>query len=1335
MKKLQLIAAISVLSLAACGGSSESPKKNTNSNSNTNTSECGDGVRDAGEVCDGSDLASQSCADQGFAGGTLACAADCMSFVTSACISCGDDRRQGTEVCDGSDLGGQTCALQGLGGGTLGCTSDCSAYDTSACSGTVAECGNETLDGSEVCDGTNLDGATCESLGLGTGSLACGTSCLEYDTSGCTGPSDDCSGPDTYSTATVNVDIPDGDPCNFDSDCASGTCNSSYYCGTEDQEPNTHDADLALGQACDVDASCASAFCYQTNEIFVCAEACTEPVEATTPGLSCQAVEGSAVGSACIPGPGAGAIGESCTSGVFECADGVCLEGFCTRLPCDPADPDSCAEVNPVDPTNPPTCEFLVFDFNFSEVHTCVPQDQIGTASEGEECAFPFSCEAGTVCNEDVCLRQCPNGDECVGDTFCAADAPGGPICLPNDAQVGLGEICDFSSQCPANAMCFNEGQVSRCRAECDSAGDCGSSEFCVQVATGPALDTQLRAYSAAESASILAEDDDGGENFFSRIELPVAAGAQDLWLEVVPFPNGSPVGDYRLLVSLGDESGATVLAEIEPNDDLASAQDLTGTALPLQIDANLEGTDDVADGIDAFKISLNPAGPSTLIARTARTVNGLCLDEPDLLADGEACTDSASCENDCFPYTRGSGPSFCASPCTGDTDCGGATGSCVAFMEGSTAASYCFPAGSESVGDGALGAICDGPQDCASRMCVSHKFSNEFRCADTCTTVDSACGGSGFCTGTNPTYGTACVPTLGGAVAPGGSCSFDADCQSGNVCNNEVCQPSASITRYDVNPDVVEGLPCNIDDDCSSGLECRNFSCRTSDALNACANGASDDVIDSGELCDGAAAIATTCADLGAGTGTVSCGVDCQRYDTSACSGFAAGAPCNVDSECSSGYCFDQIDTFFCADTCTGVDDTSCTDTLFAADLATNCTDDGTGQFACLPNGGVGATADPCKSGFLDCASGQCFDATFCIDDCSLTDTDCGRDARCVSYAVDREVDTEIAIVDSEDQLIAGPADANVVGGTLIDLWSQVQYTNPTASSEFVWVKVSSFPFISDDAPTFDADSGDYQLQCFSSDNAPPFTSTVLESELGATPVANNTLLTSQDIANLPSRVAANLEEISPTEADVDYYRVLVNAGQTVSAVTTYPLDQVCWPTSELQRDDYAECSFDFECKSGTCLGYCAPECTDGSSCTAGFKCGNFAPSLRSYCVESLRFNDSCATALTGQAGDTPSCPNSLCVGREGQFTCSADCLNDSAGTGCGQFDSGTSTFNGECLDLSGESDYACIPHLQQSVAAGGSCIVDNDCASGCCDPASFTCSTEFTSCNLGSD
>ena len=47
---------------------------------------------------------------------------------------CGNGVIEGTEACDGLDLGGQTCLTLGFDGGSLVCAGDCN-FDTSGCSG------------------------------------------------------------------------------------------------------------------------------------------------------------------------------------------------------------------------------------------------------------------------------------------------------------------------------------------------------------------------------------------------------------------------------------------------------------------------------------------------------------------------------------------------------------------------------------------------------------------------------------------------------------------------------------------------------------------------------------------------------------------------------------------------------------------------------------------------------------------------------------------------------------------------------------------------------------------------------------------------------------------------------------------------------------------------------------------------------------------------------------------------------------------------------------------------------------------------------------------------
>ena len=65
---------------------------------------CGNGLIDSGEQCDGANLAGQDCVGLGYLAGTLACGGDCL-FDASACSNsiCGNGLIEGSEQCDGSD--------------------------------------------------------------------------------------------------------------------------------------------------------------------------------------------------------------------------------------------------------------------------------------------------------------------------------------------------------------------------------------------------------------------------------------------------------------------------------------------------------------------------------------------------------------------------------------------------------------------------------------------------------------------------------------------------------------------------------------------------------------------------------------------------------------------------------------------------------------------------------------------------------------------------------------------------------------------------------------------------------------------------------------------------------------------------------------------------------------------------------------------------------------------------------------------------------------------------------------------------------------------------------
>lgn len=224
--------------------------------------ECGDGVLDPGESCDGSDIGDATCSSEGFASGAVSCTDTC-EFDTSNCSQCGNGSVDPDEQCDGANLGAVgSCADVGLGDASelLSCTSSCQ-LDYGACSscgdgqvtapeecdGDVADiscndagvdgegavgcspgctldtsacgaCGNGVAEDGEACDGADLGGAVCEDLeGFSGGALGCGDDCT-FDPQNCSICGDGA--------------IQEGEPCDG-LDLGDASCESLGYSGGE----------------------------------------------------------------------------------------------------------------------------------------------------------------------------------------------------------------------------------------------------------------------------------------------------------------------------------------------------------------------------------------------------------------------------------------------------------------------------------------------------------------------------------------------------------------------------------------------------------------------------------------------------------------------------------------------------------------------------------------------------------------------------------------------------------------------------------------------------------------------------------------------------------------------------------------------------------------------------------------------------------------------------------------------------------------------------------------------------------------------------------------------
>ncbi len=219
-------------------------------------SACGDGMIEGPEQCDGTQLNSQSCESQGFAGGMLTCTATC-GFARSGCIApgCNNNILEPAlgEACDGGNLNNATCENQGFAGGSISCDGTCQ-LDTSMC--VSPGCGNTIIEPPlEECEGMNLNGASCESKGFLQGTLQCSGSSCTYDTSMCIEPgcgnniieagSEQCEGANLNGATCMSLGFLQGDvSCNSSCQYDTSMCVAAG-CGNTIIEPPTEQCEGA----------------------------------------------------------------------------------------------------------------------------------------------------------------------------------------------------------------------------------------------------------------------------------------------------------------------------------------------------------------------------------------------------------------------------------------------------------------------------------------------------------------------------------------------------------------------------------------------------------------------------------------------------------------------------------------------------------------------------------------------------------------------------------------------------------------------------------------------------------------------------------------------------------------------------------------------------------------------------------------------------------------------------------------------------------------------------------------------------------------------------------
>lgn len=179
--------------------------------------ECGNGIAEMGEVCDGNDLLGQTCADLGYIGGTLGCTENC-TLDTSQCLQSGHCVGTCTPCENIADE--QSCTTQ----------LDCSWEQVAPCAGSCTLC--EDLQNSSEC--SVVAGCNWDPAGPCVGTC---TTCNSFDNE------TDCDGSNGQDGCSWRVGSCGGtaDPCSAvpETSCATYGCTQTGFCSGGNQNcPN-----------------------------------------------------------------------------------------------------------------------------------------------------------------------------------------------------------------------------------------------------------------------------------------------------------------------------------------------------------------------------------------------------------------------------------------------------------------------------------------------------------------------------------------------------------------------------------------------------------------------------------------------------------------------------------------------------------------------------------------------------------------------------------------------------------------------------------------------------------------------------------------------------------------------------------------------------------------------------------------------------------------------------------------------------------------------------------------------------------------------------------------
>ncbi|MFO0747168.1 MAG: hypothetical protein U1F43_16115 [Myxococcota bacterium] len=780
--------------------------------------DCGCGVQDLD--CAGTTGIGECdyCIDCGAAVGD-SCAGFVVPTDTTQCqpTDCGDRIVSGGEDCDGDNLGGATCLTLGFDGGTLGCNIDCS-FDTIGCTRPVVPSG-------WACPDSYYGDADCD-CGCGVQDIDCATDDDVRECDFCT----NCPGAGDCSTKVDNSDttlcsdvvvVPDGWTCN-DAWYADGSCDCG--CGIQDFDCAASD---------DVTECAFCSDCAGTGD-------CTARVDDADTTQCLNAVPTDWTCSPAFYGDGSCDCG--CGVQDLDCADTTTVAACEYCEGCGVTAGDSCdGSVEPSDTTacvagavpSGWTCDATWYGDGDCDCGCGVQDFDCSGTSDASECDYCIACPSnGSV----DCADRVDGGDT----TQCAV--PGGWTCDP--AWFGDGD-CDCG--------CGAQDQ------DCGSTSDATECDFCTAcgAAAGDSCGDFVDAGDTTLCAGTLPDGWSCSPSYYGDGDCDCGCGAQDSDCAATDdvtqcdFCDACPAGLSSACADIVDNGDTTLCADAAPDgwacDPAWYSDGDCDCGCGVQ-DADCATTDDATEC--AFCTVCGAASTDSCVdfvdARDTTQCFSACGN--GVIDPGEQCEKTDLDGVTCTSLGFDGGELGCSDRCTFDTSL------CVVPP---------LPADWTCVdtwfGDGDCDCGCGAPDvDCASTDDATE-----------CTYCIDCPGAGGDCIDrVDHADTTTCLPD-------GWRCdaSFydDTDCDCGCGAQDADCASTTSVAQCDF----CDACGARPEDACADYI----LATDTTLCLVECGNG----VVDGSEACDGSDLDGETCVTQGFAGGDLACDALCG-FDTSGC-------------------------------------------------------------------------------------------------------------------------------------------------------------------------------------------------------------------------------------------------------------------------------------------------------------------------------------------------------------------------------------------------------------------------------------------------------------------